>query len=74
MLAFVEVKLRTNLSHGLPREFVTQAKQQRLRTTAEFFLASNELEIPARFDVAEVYLPKEDQTGMPHIRYIKEAF
>ena len=58
-LVFVEVKLRTNLSNGLPREYVTRAKQQRIRTTAEFFLAENELDLAARFDVAEVYTDAE---------------
>ena len=33
-LCFVEVKLRSNLSVALPREFVDSRKQERLRTAA----------------------------------------
>lgn len=34
VLCFVEVKTRTNLSVGLPREYVTRQKQEKLRRTA----------------------------------------
>ena len=54
MLCFVEVKTRTNLSCGLPREYVTPQKQQRLRKTAAWYLMVKDLDCPARFDVAEV--------------------
>ena len=74
ILAFVEVKLRSNLSHGLPREYVTRAKQQRIRTTAEFILAENELELAARFDVAEVYTDAEHSAVNTKIEYIESAF
>ena len=74
MLAFVEVKLRTNLSHGLPREYVTRAKQQRIRTTAEVFLAENELDLTARFDVAEVYTDEAHSAQHTKIEYIENAF
>lgn len=39
MLCFVEVKTRTNLSVGLPREYVTRQKQEKLRRTAACYLA-----------------------------------
>ena len=73
-LAFVEVKLRTNLSHGLPREYVTRTKQQRIRTTAEIFLAENEMELSARFDVAEVYTDEAHSVQQTKIEYIENAF
>ena len=38
VLCFVEVKTRTNLSCGLPREYVTPKKQERLRKTAAWYL------------------------------------
>ena len=71
-VCFVEVKLRSNLSLGLPREYVDQRKQQRLRTAAECYLSQHELDASARFDVAEVYA---DETGrIIRMEYIKNAF
>ena len=55
LLCIVEVKLRGSGSIALPREFVDGRKQQRLRSAAELYLAANELDVPVRFDVAEVY-------------------
>ena len=54
-LCFVEVKTRSNLSMGLPREYVNAAKQERIRKTALFYLSEKELDRTMRFDVAEVY-------------------
>ena len=34
VLLFVEVKLRTNLQYGAPREYVTVKKQEKLRAVA----------------------------------------
>ena len=69
-LLFVEVKLRGTNSIALPREFVDSRKQQRLRSAAEVYLASKELDAPVRFDVAEVY----DEGGSLRIKYIENAF
>lgn len=71
VLCFVEVKTRTNLSVGLPREYVDRRKQDRLRTTAALYLAQKELDCPVRFDVAEVYA---DEKGKVRIDYIENAF
>ena len=70
VLCVVEVKLRGDLRHGLPREFVTAAKQRRIRTTAAFYMTRHDPELCARFDVAEVY---DDETP-PRIEYIEDAF
>ena len=69
-LCIVEVKLRGVGSIALPREFVDSRKQQRLRSAAEVYLASKELDAPVRFDVAEVY----DEGGSLRIKYIENAF
>ena len=69
-LCFVEVKLRGSSAIALPREFVDSRKQQRLRSAAELYLAANELDVPVRFDVAEVY----DEGGSLRIKYIENAF
>ncbi len=73
-LCFVEVKLRSEVRHGLPREFVTARKQEKLRTTAEYYLSAHELDVPVRFDVAEVYADQGNQTAAPRIEYIENAF
>ena len=69
-VCIVEVKLRGTNSIALPREFVDSRKQQRLRSAAEVYLASKELDAPVRFDVAEVY----DEGGSLRIQYIENAF
>jgi len=56
-LVFAEVKTRKDGSHGLPREFVTAAKQKRLLRTAEQYLMEHESDLQPRFDVLEVYPP-----------------
>ena len=70
ILCFVEVKLRSDRRFGLPRDFVTAAKQRRIRTTAAFYMTRHDPDLCARFDVAEVY---DDETP-PRIEYIENAF
>ena len=69
-VCFVEVKLRSDRRFGLPRDFVTTAKQRRIRTTAAFYMTRHDPDLCARFDVAEVY---DDETP-PRIEYIENAF
>lgn len=66
---FVEVKYRSNLSKGTPAEAVGFYKQNRIRRTAQHYLAANginEYNTDIRFDVIEI-IGKE-------IRHIKAAF
>lgn len=72
ILCFIEVKTRSNLSAGLPRDYVTSAKQERIRKTAAYYLCEKELDCPVRFDVAEVYL--NEQGVLQRIEYLKNAF
>ena len=74
ILLFVEVKLRTNLQYGAPREYVTVKKQEKLRAAALLYLSGRELDVPARFDVAEVYTDVHRSAGKTRIRYIANAF
>ena len=74
MLCFVEVKTRSNLQYGLPREYVTDAKQEKLRKTAAFYLAEKELDCPVRFDVAEVYSDAKHTSTSVRIEYLENAF
>ena len=72
-LVFVEVKLRSSTEYGLPREFVDRRKQEKLRITAEAYLAQEDLDCDARFDVAEVYADPSGR-GKARIEYIENAF
>ena len=72
-LCFVEVKLRDRVDYGLPREFVTAAKQRRLRITAQFYLATHDPDARCRFDVAEVYTDKRRSPGATRIEYLEDA-
>ncbi len=74
VLCFVEVKLRTNLAHGLPREFVHTAKQNRLRAAASMYIAEHNIEQATRFDVAEVYTDETHSEENTKINYIENAF
>ena len=70
-ICFVEVKLRGAGSIALPREFVDQRKQARLRTAAASYLSTHEMEATARFDVAEVY---QENNGTLRVEYLENAF
>ena len=72
-LVFAEVKLRKNASHGTAREFVTRAKQERLISAAQLYLAANPTEKQPRFDVIEIYAP-QGADGDIHINHIENAF
>ena len=74
VLLFVEVKLRTNLQYGAPREYVTVNKQEKLRAAALLYLSERELDVPARFDVAEVYTAVRHSAGNTRSAYIENAF
>ena len=73
-LAFVEVKLRKNASFGSAAAFVDARKQEKLRATAEFYLAKCQTKLQPRFDVVEVYAPQGIRTKDPQINYIENAF
>ena len=74
-LVFTEVKLRKNAFYGEAREFVTAAKQRKLRMTAEYYLAARPWaqELRARFDVIEVYAPQGAE-GDCSICHLENAF
>mgnify|MGYP004728053301 FL=1 len=74
VLLFVEVKLRTNLQYGAPREYDRVKKQEKLRAAALLYLSECELDVPARFDVAEVYTDVHRSAGKTRIAYIENAF
>jgi len=73
-VVFVEVKARKSSEFADARDFVTPAKQKRLRTTAQIWLLANGSDEICRFDVVEVYLPQGAQTENPEINHIENAF
>lgn len=73
-LVFVEVKLRKNDRFANAMEFVDIHKQNRLRTTAELFLAQNPTDLQPRFDVIEIYAPEGINTKKPVIHHLEDAF
>lgn len=73
-ICFVEVKLRRTDHFAQAREFVDYRKQERLRVTAEHYLAEHPCELQPRFDVAEVYAPQGISTKNPQINYLENAF
>lgn len=73
-LVFVEVKLRKSANFAEAREFVDIRKQERIRTTASFYLAENETSLQPRFDVIEIYAPEGLATRNPAINHLEGAF
>lgn len=72
VLAFVEVKTRASRRFGEPFEFVDWKKQQRLRLTAEEFIARHDLGVYAyRFDIVTVLAPG---TPVEEISHFPDAF
>ena len=74
-LCFIEVKLRKDDSFAPGWAAVDRRKQQRLRTTAEYYLASHPAgNLQPRFDVAELYAPQGMATREPEFHYWENAF
>lgn len=70
-LIFIEVKLRTSLSKGYPREAVDKYKQNKIRLVATQYLKLHILtNIPIRFDVIEIVGDEHNHT----IEHIIDAF
>ena len=67
-IVFIEVKLRTNLEKGYPREAVGRMKQKRIRKTALYWIMLNQAEPDVRFDVIEILM------GPVTIEHIENAF
>lgn len=73
-LVFVEVKLRKSADFAKAREFVDRRKQERIRATAEVWLAEHETNLQPRFDVIEIYAPEGTATVRPQIVHMEDAF
>ena len=72
MISFVEVKTRRNEDFGLPCEFVTKSKQQKIIRTAYMYIAEKKLhDCSFCFDVVEVL---HDGRKIQTLRHIPNAF
>ena len=49
-------------------------KQNRLRSTAEFYLSKFPTQLQPRFDVIEIYAPLGAQTDKPDIQHLEDVF
>lgn len=75
-ICFIEVKTRSNLDYGFPRESVDFKKQENIKKLAHIYISKNSLyNENIRFDVVEVYIKKErDTIAIENINLIKNAF
>jgi len=72
-LVFVEVKARSDASHGRPEEAVTPGKQRQLRRIAQAFLVAHPHPgVACRFDVVAILL-RGGPDG-PRIEHFVDAF
>ena len=72
VVVFVEVKARSNIRHGLPKEAVTLRKQKKIIEAAGVFLQDeNFADCACRFDVVEIFFAQE---RVEEINHIKNAF
>lgn len=72
-LVFAEVKMRKNARFAEAREFVDRRKQERIISTAKFYLMKHDCDLPVRFDVIEVYSSPGDGEK-PLFEHIENAF
>lgn len=73
-LVFVEVKLRKSSDFAQAKEFVNSYKQNRLRSTAQYYLSKYPTQLQPRFDVIEIYAPQGAQTDKPDIHHLEDVF
>lgn len=75
-LVFVEVRFRKDKSFGGGLESITNAKQAKLRKTAELYLQQNNQHKNARFDVVSMSKNTQTKSGQPSYNFdwVTDAF
>ncbi|MCL2425670.1 MAG: YraN family protein [Oscillospiraceae bacterium] len=73
-IVFVEVKTRKNANFAHAKEFVGNAKQRKIISTANYWIMKNNTDMQPRFDVIEVYAKDGELTVTPDINHIENAF
>jgi putative endonuclease len=72
VIVFVEVKTRSSLAYGLPRDAVTAAKRRKMARAASHYLMTHvENECPYRADIIEVAVLNG---RIAAVRHLKGAF
>ena len=65
---FIEVKTRSNLCYGKPREAVDNYKKNHIYKSTKYYLHINKMDtVLVRFDVIEVYLA-EKKFKLKHLK------
>lgn len=72
-IVFAEVKARSEKALYEPREAVTKQKQRKIISTAMQYLSATGAEKQPRFDVIEVFMPKNPFKKVK-VNHIKNAF
>jgi putative endonuclease len=70
ILIFVEVKTRTNVSYGMPEEFVDATKRRLIMKAAEQYIFDRDWQGDIRFDVVSVVITQ----NTVKIHHIEDAF
>ena len=71
-IVFVEVKTRANENFANAEAAVTARKKNKMKKTARFFLAANDIkDRPLRFDIVTIVL---NETADKQIRHYENAF
>ncbi len=74
-IIFVEVKTRPDNVFGSPAEYVTYGKRLKISKCAKWYMAENNMDCGARFDVIEVYAEKlGEKYVFKEINHIEGAF
>lgn len=70
-IVFVEVKARTSIKYGTPKEAVEKIKQKHIKLVASYYNYVYGIgDIPSRFDVIEIFI----YNNAYKINHIKSAF
>jgi putative endonuclease len=71
-LVFIEVKTRSSDAMGLPSESVTAFKRHQILKSARYYIKRYGIhDVPCRFDVVSVLVPKEGEVSL---ELIENAF
>jgi len=70
VMVFVEVKYRSDNSHGNPQAFVSRKQQKRIIEAANHYLMDNDIDKEARFDIIAI----DKSTGENKVEHIPDAF
>lgn len=71
-LIFIEVRSSSSLAFGWPHESVNNKKKAKLRLVAQYYIQSNCINLPVRFDVIGISFSTDGQ--LRKIEHVADAF